>query len=68
MGVCTLLISIFFVILFPPIGVMIHDGVFCDRRVLISLVLTLIGYIPGLIYSAVIISEPRPQNVLYVEI
>lgn len=59
MGVLTLVLSIIFVIIFPPAAVMIHDNDICNKRVLICLALTILGWIPGVVYAAIIISTSR---------
>ncbi|CAJ0610140.1 unnamed protein product [Cylicocyclus nassatus] len=39
--------------LFPPLGVFLEKG--CDYHLAIAIVLTLLGYIPGIIYACYVI-------------
>ncbi|MEM8528353.1 MAG: YqaE/Pmp3 family membrane protein [Bacteroidota bacterium] len=47
------LISIIVTVFLPPLGVAMHEGI--TSRFWISLVLTLLFFIPGLIYSLYVI-------------
>ncbi|EFO82750.1 hypothetical protein CRE_00237 [Caenorhabditis remanei] len=40
-------------ILLPPIGVFLEKG--CDNHLIICILLTILGYIPGIIYACYII-------------
>ena len=46
-------LSIILSVIFPPLGVAVHEGV--TSRFWICLVLTLLFYLPGLIYALVVI-------------
>ncbi|KAF6172802.1 hypothetical protein GIB67_034654 [Kingdonia uniflora] len=55
---CELLIAI----LLPPLGVCLRHGC-CSVELLICLILTILGYIPGIIYAVyVILSVDRQHN------
>ncbi|KXL51283.1 hypothetical protein M433DRAFT_1831 [Acidomyces richmondensis BFW] len=47
------IIKILFAIILPPLGVFLERG--CGADLLISIVLTCLGYIPGIIYALYII-------------
>ncbi|XP_073277349.1 hydrophobic protein RCI2A-like [Primulina huaijiensis] len=47
---CATLCEILFAILLPPLGVCLRYGC-CTVEFLICLVLTILGYIPGIIYA-----------------
>lgn len=47
------LLTIILTVLIPPLGVALHEGI--TDRFWISLVLTLLFFIPGLIYSLYVI-------------
>lgn len=49
-----LLLIIIITILIPPLGMFLYEGDFTNR-VLISLLLTLLFYLPGLIYTLLVI-------------
>ncbi len=51
-----LLLIIIITILIPPLGMFLFEGDFTDR-VLISLLLTLLFYLPGLIYTLIVILD-----------
>src|ERR1700712_5762285 len=48
------IIQIIFAILIPPVGVFLHEGVI-NSRFWIDLLLTLLFYIPGLIYALIVV-------------
>lgn len=50
------LLLIIITILLPPLGMYLFEGDFTDR-VLISLLLTLLFYLPGLIYTLIVILD-----------
>nr|XP_043619275.1 UPF0057 membrane protein At4g30660-like [Erigeron canadensis] len=56
---CALLLEILFAVLFPPLGVCLRYGC-CTIEVLICLLLTLLGFIPGIIYAlyAIVLVNP----------
>lgn len=47
------LLQIIAAIILPPLGVAMHSGI--SRQFWICLILTLLGFIPGLIYALVVI-------------
>lgn len=51
-----LLLIIIITILIPPLGMFLFEGDFTNR-VLISLLLTLLFYLPGLIYTLIVILD-----------
>jgi len=51
------ILSFLFAILLPPLGVFMHNG--CSTSLLIDILLTLLGYIQGIVYAVfVIITTP----------
>eukprot|EP00884_Botryococcus_braunii_P019751 jgi/Botrbrau1/645/Bobra.0161s0034.1 len=46
--------KIIFAIILPPLGVFLEKGL-CDVDVLINILLTILGYIPGIIHALYII-------------
>lgn len=38
-------------IFFPPAAIMLHDKTLCNRNIVICLILTILGWIPGLIFA-----------------
>ncbi|KAK9697427.1 hypothetical protein RND81_08G036800 [Saponaria officinalis] len=48
-------------ILLPPLGICIKDGC-CGCEFFICLVLTLLGYIPGIIYAVYVILVQRERR------
>ncbi|CAP25541.1 Protein CBG04922 [Caenorhabditis briggsae] len=42
-------------LIFPPIGVLIETG--CDKHLVICILLTLLGYLPGIIYACYVIID-----------
>ncbi|SMO53348.1 Uncharacterized membrane protein YqaE, homolog of Blt101, UPF0057 family [Saccharicrinis carchari] len=51
------LIEIIFAILIPPVGVALAFGI--GKRFWISFILTLLGYIPGVIHALIVLSKPK---------
>lgn len=49
------LLSIIFAFLFPPFGVLLNQDFQFNRTLLISCILTLLGYFPGAIYALYVI-------------
>ncbi|PIN17631.1 Stress responsive protein [Handroanthus impetiginosus] len=47
---CAIFLEILLAILLPPLGVFFRDGC-CSCEFLICVVLTLLGYVPGIIYA-----------------
>lgn len=54
------LIRILLSILLPPLGVLLEVGL--TKHFWINLVLTLLGYIPGLVHAIYIIASKRPMT------
>ncbi|EFO83082.1 hypothetical protein CRE_00235 [Caenorhabditis remanei] len=50
---CSDIPKILLAILLPPIGVFLERG--CDNHLIICILLTILGYIPGIIYALYII-------------
>lgn len=53
-------IRIFFSLLLPPLGVFMQERL--GRRFWINVVLTLFGYIPGIIHAAYVIMRYEPRR------
>jgi uncharacterized membrane protein YqaE (UPF0057 family) len=51
------IIKIILTILFPPLGVFLHTGF--SKQLLLSLILTLLAYFPGLVHGIYVISQPQ---------
>jgi uncharacterized membrane protein YqaE (UPF0057 family) len=49
-------LQILFAILIPPVGVLLHEGEI-NNRFWISLLLTLLFFIPGMIYALIVVLE-----------
>lgn len=49
-------LQILFAILIPPVGVLLHEGT-VNNRFWISLLLTLLFYLPGMIYALIVVLE-----------
>lgn len=49
-------LQVIFAILIPPVGVLLHEGQI-NSRFWISLLLTLLFYLPGMIYALIIVLE-----------
>ena len=45
---CWGILSFILAIFLPPIGVLMHNG--CGKDLIIDILLTILGYIPGIIY------------------
>ncbi|KAK9059492.1 hypothetical protein SSX86_020194 [Deinandra increscens subsp. villosa] len=58
---CALLLEILFALLFPPLGVCLRYGC-CTCEVLICLLLTLLGFLPGIIYALYVIVLLNPDR------
>ncbi|KAK3825789.1 MAG: putative cation transport-related protein [Benniella sp.] len=50
---CSDIFKFFFAIILPPLGVLLEKGCGCDF--LINILLTILGYIPGIIHAFYII-------------
>ncbi|KHN75220.1 Plasma membrane proteolipid 3, partial [Toxocara canis] len=50
---CTDICKLIFAIIFPPIGVFLEVG--CTAQLAINILLTLLGYIPGIIHAVWVI-------------
>ncbi|KAI5186681.1 hypothetical protein NEHOM01_1634 [Nematocida homosporus] len=61
MGSCATLIEIILAIIFPPIAVFFATG--CSMDLLINILLTCLGYLPGIIHAMFVISSSnRPRR------
>jgi uncharacterized membrane protein YqaE (UPF0057 family) len=49
-------LQILFAILLPPVGILLHEGEI-NNRFWIGLLLTLLFYVPGLIYALIVVLE-----------
>jgi uncharacterized membrane protein YqaE (UPF0057 family) len=49
-------LQIIFAILLPPVGILLHEG-HINSRFWIGLLLTLLFYVPGLIYALIVVLE-----------
>lgn len=52
---CSDICKIIFAVLLPPLGVFLELG--CDSRLLLNILLTILGYIPGIIHALYIICK-----------
>ena len=50
---CWGILSLIFAFFIPPIGVLMHNG--CGKDLIINILLTILGYIPGIIHAVYII-------------
>jgi len=50
---CSDIFKIFFAVILPPLGVFLERG--CGADFLINILLTILGYIPGIIHALYII-------------
>ncbi|CDR42413.1 CYFA0S09e03048g1_1 [Cyberlindnera fabianii] len=50
---CSDIFKIIFAIIFPPLGVFLEKG--CGTSLLINILLTILGYIPGILHALYII-------------
>ncbi|KMZ67413.1 Hydrophobic protein OSR8 [Zostera marina] len=58
---CCIVLEILLAIVLPPLGVVLRHGC-CSCEFLISLLLTLLGYIPGIIYAIYVIVTVDPDS------
>ncbi|XP_059285501.1 UPF0057 membrane protein At2g24040-like [Lycium ferocissimum] len=60
---CAIVCEILLAILLPPVGVCLRHGC-CTMEFLICLVLTILGYVPGIIYAlyAILCVERGPPS------
>jgi len=61
--------KIILAVIFPPLGVFLEKG--CDSDLFINILLTLLGYLPGIIhgkfsYNAILMLMPIPSLALYI--
>ncbi|PJI84463.1 uncharacterized membrane protein YqaE (UPF0057 family) [Yoonia maricola] len=49
------LIRIIFAVILPPLGVLLEVGI--SRQFLLNILLTLLGYIPGIVHAVYIIAR-----------
>jgi len=54
MGTCATVIEILIALLFPPLAVFLATG--CSLDLLINIILTLLGFIPGMIHALFVVS------------
>jgi uncharacterized membrane protein YqaE (UPF0057 family) len=54
------LIKLLLCVFFPPLAVLLHAGV--GRDLLINIVLTLLGYIPGMIHGMFIVMNTNERS------
>ncbi|XP_078175363.1 hydrophobic protein OSR8-like [Carex rostrata] len=64
MGCCCMLCEILLAIILPPLGVCLHYGC-CSLEFCICLVLTILGYLPGIIYAIYVLVAGRPGRTRY---
>ncbi|KAL7193474.1 hypothetical protein ACSBR2_025145 [Camellia fascicularis] len=60
---CGMFLEILLAILLPPLGVFFRHGC-CSCEFLLCVVLTLLGYIPGIIYAvyAIVVRDSHPDD------
>lgn len=57
------IIRILFAVILPPLGVFLQEGI--GKQFWINVLLTLLGYIPGIIHAVYIIAaRPNPRPVV----
>ncbi|KAF7054459.1 hypothetical protein CFC21_062127 [Triticum aestivum] len=59
-GGCSTCLEIVFAAVLPPLGVFFRYG-WCSSEFFISLPLTILGYVPGIIYSVYVILKTPPE-------
>ncbi|KAK6457841.1 UPF0057-domain-containing protein [Scheffersomyces xylosifermentans] len=52
---CSDIIKIIFAIILPPLGVFLERG--CSSSLLLNILLTILGYIPGIIHAVYVIAR-----------
>lgn len=52
---CTDIFKLFFAIILPPLGVFTERG--CSSSLFINIILTILGYIPGIIHAVYVIMK-----------
>ncbi|CAA7408102.1 unnamed protein product [Spirodela intermedia] len=57
---CCIFLEILIAILLPPLGVFLRHGC-CTLEFCISLLLTFLGYVPGIIYAVYVIVAVDPE-------
>ncbi|KAJ3383752.1 plasma membrane proteolipid Pmp3 [Lobulomyces angularis] len=60
MGGCTDICSIILAILLPPLGVLLDRG--CGVDFCINILLTILGYLPGIIHALYLILSKRERG------
>ncbi|KAF7583477.1 Proteolipid membrane putative modulator family protein [Clavispora lusitaniae] len=53
--VCADIIKIIFAIILPPLGVFLEVG--CSGAFFLNIILTILGYIPGIIHAEILIKD-----------
>uniref|UniRef100_A0ACD5ZDS5 Uncharacterized protein n=1 Tax=Avena sativa TaxID=4498 RepID=A0ACD5ZDS5_AVESA len=59
-GGCSTCLETIFAAVLPPLGVFFRYG-FCSSEFFISLLLTVFGYVPGIVYSVYVILKMPPE-------
>ena len=54
------LIRILFALVLPPLGVFLQEGL--NRRFWLNVLLTLLGYVPGIIHAVYVIAKYEPGH------
>lgn len=54
------LIRILFAIILPPLGVFLQEGL--GKHFWFNIILTLLGYIPGIVHAVYIIARDNPRT------
>lgn len=55
----TALLKSILTVILPPLGVLMHSG--ADIQFVLNIVLTLLGYFPGLVHAIYLYSTTRPR-------
>ncbi|KAJ3688893.1 hypothetical protein LUZ61_018057 [Rhynchospora tenuis] len=58
---CCRFLEILLAIVLPPLGVFLHYGC-CSMEFCICLLLTLLGYVPGIIYAIYVLVATQPDR------
>ncbi|CAM0909110.1 unnamed protein product [Alopecurus aequalis] len=59
-GGCSTCLETILVAVLPPLGVFFRYGC-CSSQFFISLLLTILGYVPGIVYSVYVILKTPPE-------
>ncbi|MQL81655.1 hypothetical protein Taro_014129 [Colocasia esculenta] len=63
-GRCCIFLEILIAILIPPLGVFLRHGC-CSLEFCICLLLTFLGYVPGIIYAVYVIVAVDPETFVF---